>query len=281
MQVSTPKAVGVTVLAIAAGALAAAAPAPALPGLELRTVPTPMNSVGAKAVTAWCSPGKRVIGTGITLSGAAGQVMIGGMVPGSASVASRAREDGTGFSGNWLVRATAICAAPPAGHQVVAATSPSSSAFSHSATAVCPAGKKVLGTGALLVGGQGQVVIDEVRPNSALQSVLVTGYEDDDGYAGNWSVRAYAVCAFPPAGLHLASATNAASSPAFKDITTVCAHGTRLHGVGGEITGGLGQVSFDDLPRDTSLEFLRVTASEDEDGTAADWSLTAYAICAA
>jgi hypothetical protein len=63
-------------------------------------------------------------------------------------------------------------------------------------------------------------------------------------------------------------------------VTAACAPGFKVHGLGGDITGGAGQVTMDDLPRQTSLDSVTVTGVEDENGTAANWSLRAYAICA-
>ena len=60
----------------------------------------------------------------------------------------------------------AICATPPGGLQLVTATSPTSSA-SKGVTATCPTGKRVLGTGADLAGGLGQVVLTTSPPTPA------------------------------------------------------------------------------------------------------------------
>ena len=33
-----------------------------------------------------------------------------------------------------------------------------------------------------------------MRPNSALINVIVSGFEDSDGYDGDWSVTAFGIC---------------------------------------------------------------------------------------
>jgi hypothetical protein len=43
----------------------------------------------------------------------------------------------------------------------------------------------------------GQVVLDNVLPNATLTGVLATGVEDQNGFAGDWSVTSYAICANP------------------------------------------------------------------------------------
>jgi hypothetical protein len=69
-----------------------------------------------------------------------------------------------------------------------------------SATATCPAGKNVVGTGWENTGGivgeneNKEILADEVIPNSTLTSVTVTTYETDTT-AETWSTRAYAICA--------------------------------------------------------------------------------------
>ena len=77
----------------------------------------------------------------------------------------------------------------------VTATQVSQSAFSSGANAVCPAGKKVIGTGGDFASGLGQVVMDDIVPSSTLTSLSVIGYEDDNGTAANWTTHAYAICA--------------------------------------------------------------------------------------
>ena len=93
---------------------------------------------------------------------------------------------------------SAICATAPPGLQLVSATSEFHSEGEVKAvSASCPAGKNLLGTGAEMPGGAGQVVLDDVLPNATLTSVLATGVEDQNGFAGDWRVTAYAICANP------------------------------------------------------------------------------------
>ena len=200
--------------------------------------------------------------------------------PGLTGVTLFGAEDGTGFIENWSVIANAICATPPAGLQLVTATSPTTSS-SKGVTATCPTGKRVVGTGADLAGGLGQVVLDDIAPNAGLTAVTAFGVEDGNGTTNNWTIRAFAVCANPPAGLQRVAITSASSSDVDKSSTAPCPAGKDLLGLGGELTGGAGQVALNALNLLTGPPAsVRVEASEDEDGQAANWSLTAYAICA-
>jgi hypothetical protein len=93
------------------------------------------------------------------------------------------------------VEAYAICANPLPGLQRVVATGVSNSLTGSGATAFCPAGKKLVGTGGELTAALGQVTMDDIVPNAALTSLTITGFEDGSGTAANWTTDAYAICA--------------------------------------------------------------------------------------
>ena len=85
------------------------------------------------------------------------------------------------------------------GLERITTTSVENSVSPKSATASCPAGKKVVGTGfentgALEPGEIKKITTDEVVPNSNLSSVTVVTYEAD-ATALNWNTRVYAICA--------------------------------------------------------------------------------------
>lgn len=184
-----------------------------LAGLELVAVPTGTDS-SDKAATATCPSGKRVVGTAGEVVGGLrfesdpgppltqrswGEVVMDSIVPNDAlkTVTVRAAEDEDGFDGSWSVTAYALCAEPPPGLKLVpAATALDSTEFA-GATARCPGGQNLLGTGAAIGRGEGEVVIDDLRPDAALTSVTASGIEDATSYAGDWRVSAYAICANP------------------------------------------------------------------------------------
>ena len=64
--------------------------------------------------------------------------------------------------------AYAVCAPAPAGLQRVTATSPLGSDEFSQASVNCPAGKHILGIGGTINGGEGQVLIDDLRTDAAL-----------------------------------------------------------------------------------------------------------------
>ena len=83
-------------------------------------------------------------------------------------------------------------AAGISGLQVVSNESTSSSE-AKGITVTCPEGKQVVGTGADISGGFGEVVIDQIIPTGT--TVNVQGFEKAGGSALNWSIVAIAICA--------------------------------------------------------------------------------------
>jgi hypothetical protein len=148
-----------------------------------------------------------------------------------------------------LVSVEPASAAVP-GLQRVFRTSDTNSVSPKSATVNCPPGKQVIATGARIniSPGPGQVVIDDITPNASLSSVFVTGYEDTDGFTGDWSVTAVAVCADPLPGLHRVSLTNGPNTDDPKTAQPECPGSQQVIGQGAEITGGTGRVTLEAMP---------------------------------
>lgn len=166
------------------------------------------------------------------------------------------------------------------GLQRITAVSDSNSLTTKSATANCPAGKQVIGTGARISGGQGQVVIDDITPDATLSSVFVTGNEDADGFAGNWTVSAIAICANPLPGQHRVSLTNGPDSVDPKTAHPECPGSQQVIGQGADITGGAGRVTLEVMPgpfAGSNNSFA--TAVETFNGTSVSWSITSHLIC--
>jgi hypothetical protein len=141
----------------------------------------------------------------------------------------------------------------------------------------CPAGTRVYGAAAAISGAQGTATLDDLTPNAALTSVVVTAYEN--GEPGDWRLIGRAYCANATANLQRVTATTANNSTSPKSISATCPAGLRLFGLGGEVTGGVGNVFFDDLTPNVGLTSATVTAYENG-AYASNWSLNAYAVCA-
>jgi hypothetical protein len=267
-------------LLVLAGSLSRPAEA-AVPGQVRAQGFSAFDSTNLKAAQATCPSGKKVIGTGAEIEGGSGQVIINGVEPGEQSVVASAYEDETGTNANWSIRVYAVCADPLPGLVRVTNSSALDSANPKQVTVACPAGKKLTGTGAFVefAGPIGQLVLDDVIPSPALESVQVQAYEDENGTAANWRIRGFAICADPLPGLVRITNSSALDSASPKSTSTPCS-GKLLTGTGFEIQSGLGQVVLDDLRPHSALTSHLATAYEDENGTAANWRIRGYSICA-
>jgi hypothetical protein len=254
----------------------------AVAALERVTDSSASDSTANKSVTTdSCPAGKQVTGAGGDIVGGDGQVMLRQVRPNAAltSVTMQAVEDQNGFSGIWSLEAHAICATPPGGLELVSVPSASDSS-NKGVSAPCPAGKRLLGTGAELVGGTRQVALNDVIPAAGLGGVTVRALEDEDGTTNNWSVTAHAICSNPVGGRERIADAGDFDSIGDKETGADCPPGKQATGGGGEISGGGGEVVLDEFNPNSGLTSVEVRGVEDEDGTTANWFVRAFAICA-
>ena len=290
---------GKTVAAIAAvaGLLAAqtatASPSQAVSGLTRVTKVSASNSNTNKQIAAVCPAGKRVLGGGAEIVNGQGQVVLQQLQPRRTATDDRfvvgAREDGDGFAGAWRLRAFAVCADPLPGQQIIASTAPLSSDPQQSIVGLCPAGQREVGFGGKINNGAGQVrltdLYDFFGPPSSL--LIVGAREDPDGYAGQWSLSSYTICANESAtnGFVLAAAVSPTNSQS-KSVTVTCPAGTQVHTTGVQLrVDQIGQaitnsLVIDKISVDPSLTSVTVRTVEDQNGTAGAWSVVAFALCA-
>ena len=252
----------------------------AVVGIERTGANSPSNSQN-KAITVSCPAGKKVLSAAADVNPGNGDVLIDDVRPSAdlQSVTANAVEDETGTAANWTVTALATCAYPPPGLERVTATSPLNST-NKSVTATCPSGKRVLGVGADLNTFVGQVLLDDLRPDSGLTNVTVNALEDQTGNSTNWSATAYAVCANPVQGLVRVSNTGSLDSTGNRVVTAPCPAGKQLTGAGGDINTLNGQIVLDAVFSNPGATGAGFAAFEDDTGNPSPWSLTSYGICA-
>lgn len=138
------------------------------------------------------------------------------------------------FTGKWSLTAYALCAAKRYGQgwQIVAgAPSSQSPATFKSVVAVCPSGKRVVGTGAAIglpsVDGYGRVGLQLSRASGPRDISRATARVN--GYHKSWGLRAFAICA--SSSLHFTAEGKVVGASGATYSCSKPSH--RLHSVGG------------------------------------------------
>ena len=274
--------VGAGALLLSGVQVATQAPAVALPGLVRATATSAMSSVD-KSQTVTCPAGRKVLGGAGRIDGAAvGEVGLttAAPLPNGAGFRVSAVEDANGAAGAWSLTAIAFCSPEPAALQYASYTFTAGSTKSRWSSVTCPKGKKILGAGATINGGSGRALITGLVPSEDGTTVTATAYEDETGTSGNWSVTATATCVKPVAGMETVHGAAAqAHDVSVASATLACPEGTRLHGVGGEVTGGNGEVRLRQLDA-VEGDQARARAVEDATGVTDQWAVRSFAICA-
>jgi hypothetical protein len=156
------------------------------------------------------------------------------------------------------------------------------------AVATCPAGTWVVGGGGwaytTVVADDGEVVLTRLEPvhsrtSAGSDSYVVTGAEVAGGYAGNWGVDAFALCASPPSGYEIVSGSTPWSSSSTQEAVAVCSSGRQVIGTGGQINNPNGEVSLIVARSASPRDISRAMAREDANGNSGNWNITAYAVC--
>jgi hypothetical protein len=204
-QVESPKGVSVIARELPFGTTdswrvtAAAVCATPPPGLERVQASSSFNSNNSKSVTAQCPSGKSLLGPTARVAGGSGHVIIDDLTPSPdrRSVTLAAFEDHTGTSESWSLTVGAICATgDPAGIERIVTPSADDSSEIKVVDATCSPGKRVIGVGADITGGVGNVVLSSVLPvDFPAQGVQVTARETGPSTSANWFLRGYALCA--------------------------------------------------------------------------------------
>jgi hypothetical protein len=185
------------------------------------------------------------------------------------------------FAGNWSVTAFAICG-PPTGNVVVTNGTPFNAATPKFATASCPAGTSLFGTGYSLQGANGQVFPSVVEPDAALSGVTAGAYAHG-GFAGNWSLVTFGICALPTPFMQLLTTSSPANAATPKAaFTALCPGATNVHGVGAEIAGaGLGDLVLETMAPASGALTGGGAAAAEYAPVPTNWAVTSYAICSA
>ena len=162
--------------------------------------------------------------------------------------------------------------------QVVSASSLSTS-DDKGVTVTCPAGTQRLASGADVAGaGSAYVVIDDIIPGP--RNVTAYGYEYHYGTTATWSIRAWAVCGALSTTVYTYAQSSAYNINDSKTADVSCPAGMVVLGTGYALLSAGGDALVHEVtPTSNSVH---VEAYEvDLNGLIGNWSVTAYAICAA
>jgi hypothetical protein len=147
-----------------------------------------------------------------------------------------------------------------------------------SANIICPAGKKLLGSGGALFGeGTDRVVLFTASPNGARTGAVVVGTEPDSGTEASWNVRAYAICASALPGYQQVNANGQQASRVAQDGTVTMPRGTKVLGAGGTVNGQTGRLALTAIIPAADLLSVTARGMEVGSGLTTNWSVGAYA----
>jgi hypothetical protein len=242
-------AIGLVAAALVTAQLAAAAPAGAAPvavpaavtGIVLASNTSVGDKQPVKSIRADCPAGKKVVGGGgfpFLFSSDSGKVRLIELRPvhsnnGPDGYVVVAMVLGQVPTDNWSLQANAVCADPIPGLYLNSGSGLLGSKPVQSAEATCRAGEAALGGGGLLRNPGFQADLRTVAPSATGDRFVVQGGEDVDGYANNWSVVAYTMCAPRPAGYEVKTEVNQGNPTApRKTFTGKCTVGKHLTGPG-------------------------------------------------
>jgi hypothetical protein len=275
---------------------AGAQSAPVVQGLVKVQSPATSDSRPYKTEVATCPDGKKIVGGGGSTLAAGDEenVALTRLEPsdnvdgtGADGYIATAAETAPGVSGDWWVQAYALCAdasSVPGWDLNAAYTSTASDPKQQLSVGCDNSGQKVLGTGAR-IGihslGQGQVVLQQAAALFTGLRARAQAQEDGTGYAGQWWLGAYAICADTPSGYEVVTGGSAAAqSETFKWAQASCSLGNQLLSAGAFTPVDVpGNVSLQTVYPSSTLRKLQAYAVENTP-TSLSWGvLSVRGIC--
>jgi hypothetical protein len=151
----------------------------------------------------------------------------------------------------------------------------------------CRGDAVVLSGGAYVVGGDRRVHIVRSQPKPSTTG-WIAGAQTGPGIepTGNWQLFVYVRCAYHVDDVGFLGDTEivtfhtSANSDPSNDIIAFCPDDQVVVSAGGRISGGDGEVVLDAMHIVPSINGVRVRAVETEGGSANEWSVWAFAVCA-
>jgi uncharacterized low-complexity protein len=271
---------------------------PSLTGVVLKEHSSSYDSAAAKTASVTCGLGQSVIGISGRVSGS-GKVILDEMaVSDDLTTVTVAGKETDNLASTWSVTAIAICADTPSGlEKNVQSSVDSSSAAPKNVSGWCSYGKTMLGMGADIVGGKGEVDVYKMAPNfdaaGRPTGVDISAAKHDKSFSGSWHVNAYTICADP---VDLQQIVYADTEPTTdeKGITVYCPFGSVATGTGFDVQNALTSTTGGDSIENAVVTSVDPGGSastpttgtslyaqlEDKTKNSSIWTLRSYAVCA-
>jgi hypothetical protein len=275
----------------------------ALPGLERISETGVYDSATSKFVATGCPEGKTLIGAGGRIRAEtsppgwigtlqSGQVALTRIVPfpSLTGVTVAGAEVVPNTLTNWAVQSYGLCQSQLGQVEQVSAASVNTSGSRKLAQVACPTGKRVVGAGGSIgspVSDSGKVTLMRISPNGELTDVTVEAKEVGTGTTSDWQAFAYALCAIDGTvpGLEYKFSSTPIDSNNYKYTYVDCPEGKKVAGAAGGIgiveIGGTSSVVLTGIAIHSGpIPRVSAFAAETGNGTSANWTVRAVAICA-
>jgi hypothetical protein len=267
----------VSLVCVAAAGIAHAHPASAaVPGINLAATVSPFNSFN-KSANVSCPPGQKLYGVGGGIDAGAGQVIVDDWLQLDSAHGAVRGVESTPLTQSWTAGAAGICADRLPGYSRISRTSPANSKDKFVKVA-CRNGKELVAGGADILGGKGNVMIEEMVPDHATNRMIVLAHEHT-GTPDDWQARVEAVCVDPLPGLERHFVPSTKDSTDTKTVSASCSPGKVLIGVGAQTDSSGGQAGIESIEPNPFLNGVTVKATE-IDATDLNWEAVAYVLCA-
>lgn len=280
-------------LASATLLLATASPASAtgVAGTVIEDETLTASSTPTQTVTADCPNGTVLYDASGYITGAVGNATLDDVIPDwTAQTVTVTGREIISYAGNWRPTAVAICGPALPGLNWFYVDSPSN-AVNKGVDASCVGNQRVVGGGARIDGGFGNVILTTkaFQVNSggtAADTVAVAAQEVSSGYASNWTIRVYIACADPLSGQTRVRTSTPFTSTAPKFWNPTCSGAQIATAVGGGIVtdpAGLGNLVLDDMYANATIGTApnqSVNSAYVRTAFIGSWELLGYALCA-
>jgi hypothetical protein len=174
----------------------------------------------------------------------------------------------------WELTTWAVCAKRPPGLEYVSYSTPFSSDLGQQVWAACPRGKRAIGSGATIAGGDGKVHLVDMRVEED-RDTYAEAVESTAGYPFAWSLTAHSICADEARFVAQTSSPSTAQNP--KAWVSPCDGLWPPNSVGFHLAGPPGVIGVNDVMVGPTT--YAVTAYLFPPTQPQPWAIEAHTVC--